>query len=91
MTEQDEEVVADLMRKAAAAIEAVRDTLGGSRDNLLMSGVLAVAAGMAVADATWPSESNAVMVMQSMASFLVGGARNHQITLMARAGCAGTA
>lgn len=91
MTEHDEELVADLMRKASAAIEAVRDTLGGSQDNLLLSRVMAVAVGMTVADATWPSDSNALAILLSMPAFLIGGAHNHQTTLMARAGCAGTA
>jgi hypothetical protein len=91
MTEHDEEIIADLMRKASAAIEAVRATLGGSQDNLLMSRVLAVAAGITVADATWPSADNAAVVLQAMPAFLLGGANNHHVTLMARSGCAGTA
>lgn len=91
MTTEDEDLIADLMRKASAAVDAVRATLDGSQDNLLMSRVLAVAAGITVVDATWPSASSAAAVLHSMPAFLIGGAHNHQTTLMARAGCAGTA
>lgn len=90
MTQEDEAIVETLMRQAAAAIEAVRQKLG-SDDDLLLSRVMAVAAGVSIASATWASPERTNGLLSTIPAFVIGGASNHHTTLLARSGCVGTA
>ncbi len=90
MTQDHEEAVGTLMRQASAAIAAVCAAMPVD-DALMLSRIMAVAAGIAAAEAAWPSQETAAAVLRTIGVFVTGATVVHTTTLMERMSCAGSA